>query len=195
MKKILLSLLTIALVSTVAFGATKAYFTSEVTQNNVTFASGTLVMTDTSDGWMLPVTFTNLKPGDTIRKWVRLHNAGTLDIGQLTVQAANVSDTNGLLGQVLVSVIGFDNNPPFASNAYFTPSWGTGGQPVNYMTTAQDILSPSAVIWSPGVTPSTITPGQDDLIVLDFTVPTTLGNGYQGVTATFDLLFHAEQVH
>jgi hypothetical protein len=194
MKKILASLAIIAVVSATSVGATKAYFTSDVTQTGVTFATGTLIMTDASASWQLPVTFTNLKPGDTIRKWVVLHNAGTLDIGHLTVQATNKSDSGGLLDQVLVSVIGYDNDG--AHNIYFTPGWGTGGSAINpWMTTAEDILSSSAAIYNQGITSFTIPSGQDDVIVLDFTVPSTLDNSYQNVSASFNLVFHAEQVH
>ncbi|MCX6792163.1 MAG: hypothetical protein NT149_03955, partial [Candidatus Gottesmanbacteria bacterium] len=85
---------------------------------------------------------------------------------------------------------------PFANNAYFTPGWGAGGSAISpWMTAAKDILSTSAVIWSPGPTSTVIPAGQDDLIVLDFTVPSGMGNTYQGVSASFDLVFHAEQVY
>ncbi len=204
MKKILLSLALVLAVASASVMATKAYFTSDVTVPGETFSSGTVTLNISADDTYqngvrttVPVHFDNLKPGDTMRQWITLHNAGSLDIGHLTVQATNVSDSAGLLGQILVSVIGFDNNPPFPNNAYFTPGWGTGGSAINSWLTAapDDILSPSAVQWSPGSTPTTIAANQDDLVVVDFTVPTGMGNTYQGKSASFDMVFHAEQVH
>jgi hypothetical protein len=148
---------------------------------------------------MQNVTFSNLKPGDMygpLRKWVVLHNAGSLDIGHLTVQAINVNDPNGLLGQIHVSVNGWVGNP---YDSYFTPGWNTtNGQPVNSWLTSspEDILSIGAIQYhNGGMPPSTIAPNSDDTIILDFSVPSTMDDTYQGKTASFDLLFHAEQVH
>jgi predicted ribosomally synthesized peptide with SipW-like signal peptide len=207
MKSIIKSLLIVVAVAAVAGGATWSYFNDTATINNETFSAGTVTLNINTDdtyytnGGTVRTTvqdhFENLKPGDTMRQWVTLHNAGSLDIGSLTIQATPVNDPAGLLSQIKVSVIGYDNNPPFANNAYFTPGWGTGGSPINSWLTAapQDILSSAAVQWSPGPVPGKITPTQDDLIVLDFVVPTTMGNAYQGASANFDLVFTAEQVH
>ena len=195
MLKILKSLMVVVAVAAIATGATKAYFTSEVTQPGMTFSSGTLTMTDASQSWMLPVNFSGLKPGDTIRKYVVLHNAGSLDIGHLTVQAQNVSDAGGLLGQIQASVIGWVGG---ADAAYYTPGWGAGGQTIDSWLTAspEDILSAGAVQYSGGTPPTVVTSGgADDTIIIDFTVPSTMDNTHQNQTASFDLTFHAEQVH
>lgn len=193
MTKILLSLVMIVAVASFAVGATKAYFTSPVQINDMTFATGTLIMKDSSESWMTHVSFTNLKPGDTIRKWIVLENGGTLDIASLTAQAINKNDTFGLLDQIKVSAIGWVGQP---YDSYFTPGWGTGGQPVTWLSTAQDLLSLSAIQYhNDGTPPSVIAPGVKDTIILDFTVPTGMGNEWQGKTADFDLLFTAEQSH
>ena len=193
MLKIAKSLFVIVAVAAIAAGSTGAYFSDTATLAGNTFATGELEITASVPAWQ-HVSFTNLKPGDTIRKWVTLENTGSLDIASLTLQTVNVSDANGLLGQVQVSVIGW-NNGGGMNNAYYTPGWGAGGQPVNWLSTAKDVFSQSAVIWGPGPVPSVLHSGETDVMVLDFTVPTTLDNAWQGKTASFDLQFNAEQSH
>jgi predicted ribosomally synthesized peptide with SipW-like signal peptide len=59
MKKILLSLLTIALVSVVAVGATRAYFADDEIVPGNTFSTGTVRIGET---WQMPLTFSGLYP-------------------------------------------------------------------------------------------------------------------------------------
>ncbi len=48
---------------------------------------------------------------------------------------------------------------------------------------------------NPGSVAATqIAPGATDTIILDFQIPTTVGNDFQGKTVTFTLQFNAEQV-
>ena len=193
MFKIAKSLFAIVAVAAIAAGSTSAYFSDTATIAGNTFATGELKITASVPSYQR-VSFTNLKPGDTIRKWVTLENTGSLDIASLTLQTAHVSGDDDLLGQVQVSVIGW-NNGGGMNNAYYTPGWGTGGSPVSYLATAQDVFSQSAVMWGPGPVPGILHNGDTDVIVLDFTVPATLDNAWQGKTASFDLQFNAEQSH
>jgi predicted ribosomally synthesized peptide with SipW-like signal peptide len=59
MKKILMSLLTVALVSSIAIGATQAYFSDTEIISGNTFASGSVTIGETRG---LPFSFTNLIP-------------------------------------------------------------------------------------------------------------------------------------
>jgi|GEM_PF-1728669 len=190
MKKILLSVMMIALLSVAAVGATRAWFTNTETISNMNFATGTLDISNTSDSWMTHVSFTNLKPGDTIRKWVKLTNAGSLDVASLKVSAVNMTDPFGLLTVMTVSVYGqvdgFDQG-------IYTPDWGAG-QPINsWLTTGTNILG--TAVYRDATAAHVMTSGKVDTIILDFKVPTSVGNGYQGRSATFDLQFDAEQSH
>ena len=81
MLRIAKSLLTIVAVAAIGVGSTGAYFSSNVTVPNVNFTSGTLILTDVSQDWQQPVNLGVLKPGDLVRKWVRVQNNGTLPIG------------------------------------------------------------------------------------------------------------------
>ena len=60
MKKILLSVLTIALVATVAVGATRAFFFDDEISSGNTFTTGTVAIGET---WQMPLTFSGLYPG------------------------------------------------------------------------------------------------------------------------------------
>ncbi len=205
MKNIIKSLIVVCAVGAIATGATRAYFSDTATISGETFSTGTLNVEATGDETYyirggvgvrteVPVVFKNLKPGDTMRQWITLHNSGTLDIGSLTVQATNVTkNDSNLLGQIKTSIIGYSNG---SSNAYFTPDWNTGGKAINnYLISGPvDIMSSGAMQYNQGVTNFTIPAGENDLIIIDYTVPTDMGNGYQGTTATFDLSFVASQI-
>jgi predicted ribosomally synthesized peptide with SipW-like signal peptide len=192
MKKIAMSLATIAMIATMAVGATSAYFNNTQQSPGDTFSMGTLKMTVTQPSWQ-HVTFTGLKPGDTVRKWVTIQNAGSLDIASLNVKAVNLKDPKGLLGQVDVSVIGWDNSN--TGNVYYTPNWNNGGESIsNYLGTAKDVFSTNAP-YVQGTVPSILHQGDSDEFVFDFTVPTSLTNSFQGASASFDLQFVGEQSH
>jgi hypothetical protein len=187
MIKVLKSLLVIVAVGSIAVGATGAYFTSEQTVAGMSFGTGTLAITDTSQQWMKHVSFSNLKPGDSIRKWVVFTNTGTLDVDTLTVTKSAVSDSSGLLSQIPVSIAA---STPTSQQAIFTPNW-TGGTTAAAWFNNSDILDTAYYRTGAGV----IHPGETYTVIIDFTVPTTLPNTYQGATAGFDLIFHAEQSH
>lgn len=189
--KILKSLFVVLAMAAMVVGATSAYFTDQKTVAGMTFATGTLKMTDASEGWTKTVSFANLKPGDSIRKWVVLENTGTLDIASLKVSAVNVSDPSGLLPNVKISLIGAVNG---YDNAYYTPDWTGGAMVDSFLTGAQtDILD--SYFYSGGTPAHVLAPGSKDTIILDFSVPTTAGNDLQGLSASFDLQFDAEQSH
>jgi predicted ribosomally synthesized peptide with SipW-like signal peptide len=183
MKKIILSLATIAVVSTMAVGATRAYFSSEVAVNGNTFSTGTLHITDTSVDWMQPVIFTNVKPGDVIRKWVRITNDGNMDV-TLTVSANTVVDTSNFLGQVAGWTYGQIEGS----------SDDVNGVQTGYNDHLLTLLAPPGVtLLSPGN--PVLHPGQTTKTQVQFIVPTTMGNDFQHVTASFNLVYHAEQLH
>lgn len=80
MKKILLSLLTIAIVAVVAVGATHAWFSDTETSTGNTFTAGTLdLKTNDVDGVSHTYTLANMKPGDWDNAGqIVLKNAGTI---------------------------------------------------------------------------------------------------------------------
>jgi hypothetical protein len=183
MKKILLSLVIMLGVGTAAAGATRAYFTSTVTVPNITLATGTLHVTNSSSDWMLPVTFSNIAPGEFIRKWVVIANDGTLDVGSLTVSATNVNDPSGLLDKMT----GWTNAAVKVGGAD-----SINQVQVGYDTNAHTLLN-NASLMIPGHT--VIHPGEWVTAQIQLQLPPSTGNEAQGQSGSFDLVFHAEQVH
>ncbi len=192
MLRIIKSLMVIAIVATVAVGATGAYFTDQETISGMTFATGTLSIEDTSDTWMQHhIDFQNLKPGDTIRKWVKISNDGTLDVDSLKIGVANVTGDATLLNQMTVAVYGTVTG---YNQGIYSPSWGTG-QPIVPWLNGIDVLG-TPVYVNPGNTAADkMVPGSTDTIILDFRLPATSGNEWSGMSASFDLTFDAEQSH
>lgn len=80
MKKILLSLMTIALVGGVAFGATKAFFSDTETSTGNTFSAGTIdIAVNGENYWQETNKFTiaDMKPGQTEYTNFTINNVGT----------------------------------------------------------------------------------------------------------------------
>jgi len=189
MKRILLSLIIIALAGSTAIRATRAYFTSDVDYTQNTFSSGTIILTDTRENWMLPFSISDIKPGDTIRRWVTFKNNGTLDIDYLTVNKSNVVDTSNLLNQINVSVA-CTSSASGSETAYFTDDWGTKPT-INSWFVNSDMLDHSYYHTAAGI----LHPSESYVCTLDFSMPTSVDNTFQGKSATFDLTFIAEQSH
>jgi len=189
MKRILLSLMIIALASSTAIGATRAYFTSDIAINNMTMATGTLKINDTSDTWMQHVNFSNLKPGDTIRKWVKIQNGGTLDVASLKVSAVNFQGDVTLMDNITATVYGTVDG---FDQGIYTPDWGTG-QPTRTWLSNIDILG--TAVYRDSTAAHVLSPTKTDTIIIDFRVPATLDDDWQGKSASFDLVFHGEQSH
>ena len=96
MRKILSSIFIIALIASVAFGATRAYFSDTETSTGNTFSAGTLdLKLDSGDENKVAFTVTNMKPDDTYSYKYTLRNAGTIS-GYLDLEGIAVaSDENG----------------------------------------------------------------------------------------------------
>lgn len=128
MKKILLSLLTIALVSVVAVGATRAYFSDTETSFNNTFTAGSLNLTvDGNDGVnKVKWTLSNLVPGNQPTGKFILANTGSingyLDLENIVVtshengiiepeaEVGDTTDPKGELDDILGMTLYWDKN-------------------------------------------------------------------------------------
>jgi hypothetical protein len=189
MLKIFKSLFLIFAVATIAAGTTMASFSSTSTLSGVTFAAGTLQTSfvNTSGN----VNFTNIKPGDTLRKWVTIENTGTLDIGSLSMQISNVTGNAGLLNNMDVIITGWDNQQ---NNAVFNPGWTQYGQPVTNLYNPINVFSnPDYIGGNQAALPTELSPNQQDLFAIDFTLLPTTNNNWQGQSVSFNLNFVAGQ--
>ena len=91
MKKILLSLLGITVVIGLVGLGVFAYFSDTETSSGNLFTAGSLDLKvdDKDDPNVVHVSFDNMKPGDTVRQYWTLKNAGTIP-GQVSIEFANI---------------------------------------------------------------------------------------------------------
>jgi predicted ribosomally synthesized peptide with SipW-like signal peptide len=185
MKKILFSILSLGVVAVVAIGATRAYFsdTEEILGN--TIETGILEITGTGTT-TVPTVISNWQPGENQSKRVYFQNTGTLPIGKFTVNMENVDDPLGLLSQVQVRVTCDDVNfavprPP----VYPTSLW---------INLVEGLDNADLLTGSHG-TVDTIPVGENHNCKITYRMISTAdSNDYQGTSASFDLVFFAEQV-
>lgn len=187
MKKIALSVFSMVVVAGLLVGAVSSYFTNKKEVEGMQVVNGILEISDASPDWSRTVSFKNLKPGDRVRKWVTFKNTGTLDVDTLTVNAENVSDPDGLLSKLVVSVVGVVDG---GEAAYFTSDWSPVKPTVASWFNNADILDVSYYRQAAGI----IKPGQSYTLSFDFIVPQDLGNEWQSRGASFDMAFTAGQV-
>ena len=98
LNKILLSLAGIALVSTIAIGATMAYFSDTESSVDNTFSAGTLDLNVDGEDAMVPFVVSNMAPGETKGSpTYTIKNVGTLP-GEVTLKVKNVkTNENNLI--------------------------------------------------------------------------------------------------
>lgn len=98
MKKILMSLMTIALVSALIGGGIYAYYSNLESSAGNSFAAGSLDLTvDSQNPWTsTKITAANMKPGDSGAVDCTLANIGTLP-GTLTVDITALVDSQGTI--------------------------------------------------------------------------------------------------
>lgn len=109
MKRILLSLMIIALASSVAIGATRAYFSDTETSIDNTFTAGSLDLNiDGGDTNVVKFTVNNMRPGNQpTGSWI-LSNVGSLD-GYLDLE--NITVTNNENGRLEPEIEAGDTTP------------------------------------------------------------------------------------
>ena len=218
MKKILMSLLTIAMVSALITGGTMAYFSDEEEVGQNVFTAGTLELEISSNPTPIPFTITNMKPGDTERLTLKLKNVGSID-GVIKVGFSAI--TNYENGR---------NGPEIDAGDTYGPLDGELGW--RLMVTAFTMRTPS----SPGVTsllpwyktretfltvkgmrldnmggtthwlkenPSSpnipagsdiLGPGEEASFAITVELPSGVGNIVQSDSVSFDLIFTLDQV-
>ena len=160
-RKVLMSVLAIAVTVALAGIATYALFTSTVTSSNNQIAAGTLNLTVNGASALDQLNFANLTPGWTYTKTYALHNGGTVQ-GRGQVYVSNLADA-GLLSDDTTVTVDEDGAAVYAGSLRAlaaTPS-------------DLDIIS--------GADDSTVT--------VTFSIDPSVGNEIQNNTATFDMGF------
>jgi predicted ribosomally synthesized peptide with SipW-like signal peptide len=187
MRRALLSLFLLFTVTVLTISATTSYFSDSKEIKGNAFTAGTINI-DAEGNTLVPFDFTNIKPGDFRRKWVSFKNTGTLPIGRFIVTKTNVIDEKNLLSNINVSVQcaidGVGENM-----AFFTNNWGTKPTVSSWFNNSDILVGPAYYRIAAGK----INPLETYTCAIDFTMPLTVGNELQGATASFDLVFLAEQ--
>jgi predicted ribosomally synthesized peptide with SipW-like signal peptide len=187
MKKFLLSILTIALVTTVTFGVTRAYFTDRATVNDNTFTAGKLDFTLNGDMTETQsVTLANMEPGVWSEPYkMKVYNqnspVSTMDI-KYKISAVGQSESVG----------GFYNK----LNTKFVHGFCDGSYPgdVNPTNTYQGALS--GLNWdsiSSSIGGGKLSPNNTHCFAVYFQLDPSAGNVYQGASAVADIVVDGTQ--
>jgi predicted ribosomally synthesized peptide with SipW-like signal peptide len=200
MKKILVSLMTIALVSALIGGGIYAYFSDVETSTGNTFTAGTLdLQVDSENPWTsTAVTVSDMEPGVAAADVdLTCENVGTLT-GDLYMKITSVTDTGNTI-----------NEPECAAEGgtWTSPSGPcTGNTPVDDISTqitlncevdATPVTGLDNVLLS--AVPGTWTLIKDDLsatsitLSIGGTLDANAGNEYQGDRSTFTIELYLAQ--
>jgi len=194
MKKILVSISTVAIVAIVAVTATRAYFSSTATSTGNTFTAGTLEFNikspDTTGHQVFDVS--NMKPGDVVTKYIVVTNEGSLD----QKWKAWVNKTSGTLDGALNIKITMRPSG-YSDYASLTGAGYTIAGPVDHLITDYTPISnlydnPNTImLWD---TPSgPFSPKWAAVYELDVQMDPGAGNTYQEATFSGDINFYATQ--
>ncbi|MDP2741324.1 MAG: TasA family protein [bacterium] len=98
MKKIIVSLFTIAIVASVVVGATRAYFSdTEVSSNNIIQTGTVDIDIDGQNFWTGKFDWENIEPGDTKVITFAIHNVGTYPIKLWKIIKNLTTEENGIV--------------------------------------------------------------------------------------------------
>ena len=211
MKKILMSLFTIAIVGALITGGTVAVFSDVEEVGQQSFTAGTLDLT-VGGSVTVPITLGNMKPGDgmggaehgTISYTFTVHNAGTID-GKLKIHIINVTNYengrngpeilvdgtggnpgpgNGELGQYLNMQVNWPGGPGFHYSHHCSdPNCGASPPPGKSHT----INCWECVVME--IPTYVLAAGATDTGVLEFMLPSTVGNIIQSDSVAFSIEF------
>jgi hypothetical protein len=143
-----------------------ANFTASAANPTNTFTAGTLTIGSSSSSALF--NSSNMRPGDTVTGTVDIQNTGSLS-GAFTLGTSNVTDANGLLGQLDLKV-----EDCGVWNGSTAPT--CNGSNIVYSGKANAI--PAAVSLG------TFAASAKHQYKFDVTLPSTTGNAFQGTSAS-----------
>ena len=190
MKKILISLMAIALVIGLVGAGTVAYFSDTETSTDNTFTAGTLDLNVGGENPNLSPDFTlgPLAPGDSGTITYTLNNVGSID-GYLDLQGIGVVDTEGTNPE---SETGDITEPgELSGNIYVTVTLGTSGLYAGLLSGIASDYDANVALAASGTTTLTIAwvVDKDNVSPLGEDV----GNDIQGDVATVGMTFELAQ--
>jgi len=191
MRKLLLSVLTLGVVSVAALGATRAYFTDTASVAGNQIATGKVDVELSAQGTtVIPIRVNNILPGWTSQVYtIRSTNIGTVPLKY--AWSAQYAGDNGALFNTLDVRMEDDylcmgtqiwQKYPVPADPESGPfTTAPDGDPLSGLT-----MIPTSYINLPV--------GQAGCTRFTFTLPKTAGNALQGKTTTFNLVLTATQV-
>ena len=190
MKKILMSLMAIALVVGLVGAGTMAYFSDSETSTGNTFTAGTLDLNVGGENPNISPDFTlgTLAPGDSGTITYTLNNVGSID-GYLDLQGIGVVDTEGTNPE---SETGDITEPgELSGNIYVTVTLGTSGLYTGLLSGIASDYDANVALAASGTTTLTIAwvVDKDNVAPLGADV----GNDIQGDVATVGLTIELVQ--
>ena len=210
MKKILISLMAIALVIGLVGAGTMAYFSDTETSSGNTFTAGTLDLTVSATG--MPFNVGPMKPGDSGSGKIALTNAGTigaakLDISMSTVTNNDVSTADpendlgtnsglGDLGGQLQMVLWLDVEQNGAFDAGDVELLSDGTMSAYDATDNPSLTYAAADTYSGDSWNKVLTAMAQDAVddfVISYNLPADTDNRIMTDTITFDVTFTLEQ--
>ena len=211
MKKILISLMAIALVIGLVGAGTMAYFNDTETSSGNTFTAGTLNLTAVG-GSPMPFAVANMKPGDSGSGTVTLTNAGTIGAAELDINMSTVTNNdvstaependqgtntgNGDLGGQLLMVLWLNVNQngvfdagdvELLNDGTVSAYDATNNPTLTYV--AADTYSGDS--WNEVL--AEMAQGAVDDFVISYNLPVTTDNSIMTDKITFDVTFTLEQ--
>jgi len=199
MKRILISLMTIALVSALIGGGIYAYFSDVETSTGNVFTAGTLDLNlDGGNTNVVKFTVSNVKPGDNGGGTWTVANVGTIG-GYLDLESISVTEAIGTttdpeladeggpdttqLGNYLLVHMFIDTNNNGSWDAGETDIFGTNAAPAAINTIAGSYALDLSLAASGGT----------NYVTLLWSVATSTDNRIQGDSVTLNMTFELQQ--
>jgi len=210
-KRILMSLMTIALVSSLIGGGVYAYYSNLESSDGNSFAAGKLDLTvDSENPWTsTKITASNMKPGNSGAVDCTLANTGTLP-GTLTADITNLVDSQGTINEPeCVDEGGTYSGGSCSGNSAINLSaeldlviWvddGAGGGTANNGVkdgTEQELFNgtlAAAAAAGPWTVTGGLGAGSTTYIGISYNIDTAVTNGIQDDSSTFTIEFNLTQ--
>ena len=212
MKKILISLMAIALVIGLVGAGSFALFNDTETSTGNTFTAGKLNLLlddpneEDSNGVTASWLNTNMAPGDSVSGWVDVVNAGTLAANHI-----EISFDNTVTNVETPAEIGTDDTDISDSIQVTTMTYSAGDSLVNFLSITGGVFDNATIEAADADNSDTITLDELDGVTLDNVTPapaanggeerfnmtvkllSTTGNGNQGDSVTTVITFELNQ--
>ena len=182
MKKILISIMIIAVVAAIAVGGTIAYFSDTFTVNDNYVKAGTFSVSN--GGGTMPINIVGMMPGDTATYYFAVYNDGDAP-AWVHAYVTNIRNSRQLADNILATVTVESSNPGGF------PVFPGGGPWPNYTGPLSTYNSDN--YWDPDSGPNAMPKGSMGYYKIVLLFNPNAGNALQGADVYLDLQVDAVQ--